>query len=977
MPSIKKGEAPKVVSSKELIRRQHALPITFYTLKDRMLAIAHKPTFLDALLVIVAFLAIVVGFPYYPLIYVILIMLALFVATLYHPFLGLIFLMVFTFPVLVYQMAAIAWLFLFIITLALVFGYVHYRTMLFSFIVLALSFSNLGYLLTIPAFTFGVLIIGRKRAVIMAIVLVLGIVAFSSLTGIQNTGYIVTNASSQHALLTQYYNSNIPKASVSNTLNNQSGSQSSIFKYITPIAPAMALLNLSIAIGNSTGKSIVGLRNVTTTQSTANVISNTSVLSFGTKFDQSLLNFGSTSVLSSVPAAIGLSIDSFSLNPIPYLIELAALIAIILFIDEYIASSRSRYKGTEASILAICYPISYLIISYVFSYNANTSIYLLISTAIAPILIYVLESNGINVARALDVRKQDIRMKFGETFEDLQAESKHESFNDIGNYDNVKIELKEAVTSPIEQRGISMAYNIKPVKGILFFGPPGTGKTMMMRALANEIHGAFYYVKTSEMISKFPGDTEKMISNVFTIAKKNQPCILFFDEIDSIAMGREENTDTTRRGALSTLLTEIDGFNTSDKIIVVGATNLPNVLDKALMRPGRFDKAIYMPLPNIDGRKKIFQLYLKKLPISNKIDINELAEKTERFSGADIRALCANAAREVAQDAVSKHKVLNITQADLLNMIATTKPSTSLSQIDQYQEFKIAFERTVHGEHESEPQKDTIKLSDVIGLLEVKKALLNAVSIPLLHPELVAKYKVKSIKGILLFGPPGNGKTMLMRATINDESMRGATMFEIRGAEIAAIGYERGSSTLKGIFEKAKENKPSIVFIDEIDSIAPSRSNASEEAVAMTTELLLEMDGITDTSGIMVVAATNRPNSLDPAILRSGRFDRLIFIKPPTTQEREELFKKYLIGVPIGDIDYAELSKQTKGFTAADITNICREAKGNAMENELKTGEESKIDMDMLKAIIYNTKPSAPASIMSEYLLFMSKYGQR
>ena len=977
MASIRKGDTPHIITSKELIRRQHALPLFFYSIKDRVYSLTQKTNFLDSLLVVFAFIALISGFPFYPILFVILIVLALFVATLYHPFLGLVFLLCFTFPVLVFQIAVIAWIFLFIVVIALVFGYMHYRTMLFSFITLALSFSYLGFLLTIPTFIFGVLIIGRKRAAIMAIVLVLGIVAFSALTGLPNTGYIVSN-SAIHQLLYSNVQHSI-SSSNSNTLSSSSSATNpSIFKYLTPVAPAQALLGLSKQIANSTGKSIIGLRNATNASQAASSFANTSLLGFGVSFDKGLLNFGNQSTISAIPAVLGLSVDSFTINPIPYILQLAALIGIILIIDEYVATTRSRHKGTESSIIAIGYPMSYILISTYYGFSITNIPLLMASTAIAPILIYILELNGINVAKALDVRKQDVRMKFGEAFEDIQAGVANESFSNIGNYENVKAELKEAILDPIEQRGISMAYNIKPVKGILFFGPPGTGKTMMMRALANEIHGAFYYVKTSELISKFPGDTEKMITNIFSIARKHQPCIIFFDEIDAIAMSRDDsNMDPTHRGALSMLLSEIDGFNKLDKIIVVGATNIPNVLDKAIMRPGRFDKSIYLPLPNLDGRKKILKIYLEKLPIDKNIDINQIAIKSERFSGADIKALCNTIAQEVAKSAITKHHVLSITQQDILQAIASTKPSTSLSQIEQYRSFKIEFERAIHGEIESESKKENVTMDMVIGMKEVKKALLTAIQIPIIHPDLATKYKVKPIKGILMFGPPGNGKTMLMRAAINDDSMGGATMQEISGSELANMGYSHAAATIKEIFNKAKENSPSIIFIDEIDAIAPARNNASEQGIAITTELLLEMDGIEDSTGILIVAATNRPNAMDPALLRSGRFDKLIFIKPPSASEREEIFKIHLNDVPIYDLDYIQLAKITNGFTAADIVNICREAKASAMQQEISSGEESKITMQQLTDLIKNTRPSAPIQLVEEYLTFLAKYGQR
>ena len=902
--------------SKEVMRKYKSTPFFLYRLKDLADEISSNPNFIDAVLVLLGFIAFAAALPFYPLVILVVFGIALFFAGLKHAFLGLLLMLLLTFPMVMYQLPALAWIYLLAISFSMIYGYMHHRTIEFMYLLVALPFSAMGYLLSIPVFMLSILTIGFKRAAVMSVLVVLLIVMLSGLTGVQNSAYVPFDASVAHAAL-----------------------------FSRPMA------NDSVPNGHGFG-----------------------LLGFAGGVGEAYQGMTSGGIVNGISYEFGNLLSPLGTDIFAYFAFMALLVAAVFVTDMMAVTSRSEYRGAAASLACVLYPIGFAALAGS-SGGLVDMVGAFASFALGLLALFMMEGYGVDIVKALDVRKSDLRLKFGDAFEDLASEGAKERFSDIGNYEATKRELSDAIIFPLEQKGISKAYNVKPIRGLLLFGPPGTGKTMLMRAIANEIHAGFFLIQGSNMISGIPGETQRKLANVFKIARKNMPCVLFIDEIDSIARSRRENSDEAQKEILTQLLQEMDGFNRLDKIIVVGATNVPQLIDPAVLRPGRFDRIIYMPLPDFEGRKKIFQHYLGNLPVSRGVNVGELARITERYSGADIKSLCESVAQEVAKEAAREHKVLEISQADIVNTIKRMKPSATLASIREYTEFKIDFERRVLGQSLVETSH-RLSMGDVIGLDDAKKAVRDAVETPLLHPELVKRYGVSPIKGILLFGPPGNGKTMLMSAIL--DGIKDATVLQISGSELINEDSSSAINAVRKIFNRAAENTPAVVLVDEIDSITPSRETASEMAIQVTNEFLQQVDGIKGVEGIVIVGATNRPDALDPAILRPGRFDKLIYVRPPSAPERSEMFRYYLKDAPCdSNMDYKLLGDRSNGFTGADINNICREVKTAALRRAVESGNDVFIETQDVIGIIGRVKPSAPAALLDEYKEFLAKYGER
>ncbi len=899
---------------KERSRYTH-VPLFTYKAKDIVRQFLGHKNLPDAISATFAAASVAIVFPFFPIQILIPLLFLTFVITMIHPLAGLIVLLFETLPMLIFQVPLLAWIFCIFVSIALILGYKHYRSITLLYTMIVLPFSFLGWFLEIPAFIIGTLFIGFKRAAIVAVLTVILVSMISGLTGISNTGMIAYNSQAVHTIL----------------------SKDNATAFFVPSRQVPTLSNFTSAAG------------------------------------QGLINFFGFRVSGNL-------FDGFRLAGLaifyglPYiLLQMFVWFLVVFAISDYVIRSRSPYKGIEASFFSFIILFVYFFVTR-FGGLAFTN-YAFSGFLITPAVLLVLELNNVDVVKSLEVMKKDFLGRFGDAFEDLTA-SAHETLKDVANYDETKKELQESILSPIEHREISGAYNVKPAKGILLFGPPGTGKTLVMRAIANEIRAGFFYVKTSSILSKYEGESAQMLSRIFDTAKSHAPAILFFDEIDGIASKREmDSGGSNRQQLMTTLLAEMDGFQKLQGVVVVGSTNVPQLIDQSIMRPGRFDKVIYMPLPDKIGREKIFKYYLGKLPINKDMDYGKIAQNTPRFSGADIKNVCEEVARIVAEDAVKRRVVLEITTADVLEVAAKTKPSVSLASIENYNKFKMDYERRQHQEAKEKVDEVETGMNDVVGLDEAKKALYEAIELPILHPSLVNKYGVDETRGILLFGPPGTGKTLVMKALSNDIK-DDAKFITASGSEIVGGGSNNALTRIKELFDRARENAPAVVFIDEIDSVLPLKEGSSESAQQIISEFLQQMDGIKSSKGIVVVGATNRPEMIDPALLRSKRFDRIVYVGPPKSAERKRVFQASLKGVPLSkDVDFDSIADRTSGYTGADIINVCRIAKLRALERSIDKGIEDELNMSDLEAALKRVKASAPNSVIGKYLNFMVKYG--
>ena len=536
------------------------------------------------------------------------------------------------------------------------------------------------------------------------------------------------------------------------------------------------------------------------------------------------------------------------------------------------------------------------------------------------------------------------------------------NYEDIGGLSEEIKKIRELVELPLRNPEIFERLGIEPPKGILLHGPPGTGKTLLAKAVANESEANFFLVNGPELTSKFYGETEKRIRDLFEDAQKNAPSIIFIDEIDAIAPKREETYGEVERRMVSQLLTMMDGLKSRGKVVVIGATNRHNALDPALRRPGRFDREIAIGVPNKEGRLKVLQIHTRNMPLTKDVNIEKLAEITHGFVGADLEALCKEAAMNVLRRILPNFSFkkdepipeeillkLEVTQTDFLAALKIVGPSA-------LREVLI--------------EAPNVKWADIGGLENIKMQLKEAIELPIRNPEAFKRLGIKPPKGILLYGPPGTGKTLLAKAVANESE---SNFIHVKGPELLNKWVGESEKGVRKVFERARQVAPAIIFFDELDALTPRRgSDTTQVTERVVNALLAEMDGLEDLHNVVILAATNRPDLIDPALLRPGRFDRIIAASLPDKETRKDIIKIHTHGMPLeADVKIDELTERTEKFSGADIEGLCREAAMNALRRDINVKEVNKTDFD---EAFKKTKPSITEDDLKRYEIIEEKY---
>ncbi len=492
------------------------------------------------------------------------------------------------------------------------------------------------------------------------------------------------------------------------------------------------------------------------------------------------------------------------------------------------------------------------------------------------------------------------------------------TYEDIGGLDNELEQVREMIELPMRHPELFKRLGIEPPKGVLLHGPPGTGKTLIAKAVANEIDASFHTVSGPEIMSKYYGESEEQLRDVFEEASEEAPAIIFMDELDSIAPKREEAGGDVERRVVAQLLSLMDGLEERGEVVVIGATNRVDAIDPALRRGGRFDREIEIGVPDRDGRKEILQVHTRNMPLADDIDLDVYAENTHGFVGADLESL----AKESAMHALRRIRPRLDLESDEID--AEVLESIEVLESDLREALKGIEPSALREVFVEVPD---VTWEDVGGLEDTKERLRETIQWPLEYPEVFEELDMAAAKGVMLYGPPGTGKTLLAKAVANEAE---SNFISIKGPELLNKFVGESEKGVREVFSKARENAPTVVFFDEIDSIATERGkNAGDSGVGerMVSQLLTELDGLEALEDVVVIATSNRPDLIDSALLRPGRLDRHVHVPVPDEEARRKIFEVHTQHKPLADdVDLDRLARRTEGYVGADIEAVCREA---------------------------------------------------
>lgn len=507
------------------------------------------------------------------------------------------------------------------------------------------------------------------------------------------------------------------------------------------------------------------------------------------------------------------------------------------------------------------------------------------------------------------------------------------TYEDIGGFRDEVARVREMIELPLRHPELFKRLGVEAPKGVLLHGPPGTGKTLLAKAVANETNANFYTIGGPEIMSKYHGESEERLRNVFQQAEKNAPSIIFIDEIDSIAPKRDEVSGEVERRIVAQLLSLMDGMSSRGKVVVIGATNRINAIDPALRRPGRFDREIELGVPDRNGRLEILQIHSRGMPLAKDVNLQKLADISHGFVGADLQSLSKEAAMRALRRILPEIDLASESiPADTLKKIIVTMQDFT----DVIKEMEPSAMREVFVE------VPDVKWEDIGGLLSIKQELQEAVEWPLKYQGVFTYADATPPKGILLYGPPGTGKTLMAKATANESE---ANFISIKGPELLSKWVGESEKGVREVFRKSRQAAPCIIFFDEMDAIAPIRGNNGDSHVTerVISQLLTELDGLEILTNVIVIAATNRPDIIDPALLRPGRFDRLLYVPPPDRDSRVQIIKIHTKKKPLADdIDIDELASHTDGYTGADIASLMSAAVMLALRDHISKYKDPK-----------------------------------
>ncbi|MBS65017.1 MAG: ATPase [Euryarchaeota archaeon] len=528
------------------------------------------------------------------------------------------------------------------------------------------------------------------------------------------------------------------------------------------------------------------------------------------------------------------------------------------------------------------------------------------------------------------------------------------SYEDIGGIGEQLQKVREMIELPLKHPILFRRLGIDPPRGVLLHGPPGTGKTLIAKAVASETNAHFTSINGPEIISKYYGESEKQLREIFDEAAANTPAIIFIDELDSIAPKREDVTGEVERRVVAQLLTLLDGMQGRDNVVVIGATNRRDAIDPALRRPGRFDRELEIGVPDKNGRKEIIDIHTRGMPISDDFEMDWLLDNSYGFVGADISALV----RESAMKALRRYLPEIDLDEEQIPPEVLEKMEVRMSDFRQaIKEIEPSALREIYLE------VPEVSWEQVGGLDEVKERLKESIEWPLTKPDVFDHFGINPPRGIVLFGAPGTGKTLIAKAIANEAK---ANFITIKGPELISKWVGESEKAVREVFKKAKQSSPSIVFLDEFESIAGMRratdGAGSDVMNRVVNQLLSSMDGVESMEGVIVVAATNRPEMIDPALLRSGRFERVLHIPPPDSKSILEILKIHTESMPLGKFKLSDLASQLTNYTGADIEAICREAALIAMRANRKT-----VSKKHFEQAIERVRPTVTDEMMQYY----------